>query len=124
MTTPYQQLDELALFRPRWDGEDALVIDPAIIAAARSFLEQLPDDLSKPLVMPCPAGTLQFEWESMPQPGQRYLELEFETPTTIHYLRQDSEGDLDEEDVFDIEDIDRAVSLIRWFEVNKLKEMQ
>ena len=121
MITPDQQLDDLASLQPNWDGEDALVIDPAIIAAARSFLKRLPDDLvSEPLVIPCPAGTLQFEWES----ESRYLELEFETPTTIRYLRQDSEGDLDEEDVFDIEDTDRAVSLIRWFEASTRVEVE
>ena len=118
MTTPYQQLDELALFRPRWDGEDALVIDPAIIAAARSFLKRLPDDLSEPLVVPSAAGTLQFEYES----ESRYLEFEFETPATIHYLKQSD--CLEEEDVFGIQDINRAVSMIRWFEESKLKEMQ
>ena len=119
MTTPDQQLDFLASLQLNWDGEDALAIDPAIIAAARSFLKRLPDDLvSEPLTIPCPAGTLQFEWES----ESCYLELEFETPTMIHYLKQS--GCLDEEDVFGVQNFDRAVSLIRWFEVNKLKEMQ
>jgi len=119
MITPDQQLDDLASLQPNWDGEDASVIAPAIIEAARSFLKRLPDDLaSEPLVVPSPSGTLQFEWETLPQPGQYYLEMEVETPTTIHYLKQ-ADG-LDEEDVFDIHDTSRAESLIRWF-VSKQK---
>ena len=54
---------------------------------------------------------LQFEWSA----GRRSLELEIESPATIHYLKWDPNEKVEEEDVFNIGDTDRTVRLIQWF---------
>jgi len=107
-----EELDRLGSLPPNWDCEGAPRLDPAIIEAAREFISRLPEDIATiPAVVPSAAGTLQFEWDA----GPRSLELEIETPSTIHYLKWHPEEGVEEEDVFDITDIDRAVLLIQWF---------
>jgi hypothetical protein len=106
------ELDRLAALAPNWDSEGAPRINPAIIQSARQFIGDLPEDIASfPAVVPSAAGTLQFEWND----GNRSLELEIETPSTIHYLKWQPEKGIEEEDVFDIRDVDRAVALIQWF---------
>jgi|SRR3972149_11498032 len=105
-------LDRLSALPENWDLEGAKPIDPAIIDAARRLIAELPDNIAKiPAVVPSADGNLQFEWSE----GSRLLELEIETPTTIHYLKWYPEEGIEEEDVFDINNIARAVSLIQWF---------
>ncbi len=107
-----RELDRLETLAPNWDAEGALIIDRQIIQTAREFLTRLPEHLASiPAVVPSASGTLQYEWND----GPRSLELEFETPTTIHYLKWDSQRKIEEEDIFDIKEMGRAVSLIRWF---------
>jgi hypothetical protein len=107
-----QELDRLASLPPNWDREGAPRIAPSIIEAARAFISCLPEDIATiPAVVPSAAGNLQFEWTA----GRRSLELEIETPATIHYLKWDPEEGMEEEDVFDIRDTDRAEFLIQWF---------
>lgn len=107
-----RELDRLAALEPNWDGEGAPRIDPGIIQAAREFISRLPKHLiSIPAVVPSAAGNLQFEWNA----GERSLELEIEAPSVIHYLKWDPREKVEEEDVFDIRNIDRAVFLIHWF---------
>ena len=107
-----QGLDRLASLPTNWDREGAPRIDPAIIRAARHFIARLPPNVAPiPAVVPSAAGNLQFEWSA----GRRSLELEIESPATIHYLKWDPNEKVEEEDVFNIEDIDRTVSLIQWF---------
>ena len=107
-----QELDRLASLPPNWDAEGAPRIDAEIIRAAREFASMLPENIaSTPAVVPSAAGNLQFEWDD----GTRSLELEVETTSTIHYLKWHPEEGIEEEDFFDIHDVDRAVSLIRWF---------
>jgi hypothetical protein len=107
-----RQLDHLTTLQPNWDAEGAPQINRELIEAARSFISRLPQNIvSRPAVVPSAAGSLQFEWNE----GSRSLELEVETPSTIHYLKWDPEEGIEEEAVFDIHDLDRAVSLIRWF---------
>ena len=105
-------LDRLRRLEPNWDMEGAPAIDPAIIDAARRLIWKLPSDVSSiPQVVPSSTGNLQLDWNE----GPRSLELEIEDPQTIHYLKWDSEEDIEEEDTFDINDISRVVFLIRWF---------
>lgn len=105
-------LDRLAELPANWDAEGAPPIDHEIIQAARDFVARLPEDIaSVPAVVPSAAGSLQFEWNE----DRRSLELEIESPSVIHYLKWDPDRGIEEEDVFDINDTDRAVFLIRWF---------
>ena len=87
-------------------------IDPEIVEAARQFVSSLSEDIaSPPAVVPMPKGNLQFEWHE----GPRTLELEIENPTTIHYLKWHPEEGTEEESFFELSDVFRAESLIRWF---------
>ncbi len=107
-----QELNRLASLPANWDREGAPRIDPAIIRAARDFIARLPPDVAPiPAVVPSAAGNLQFEWTA----GRRSLELEIESPSTIHYLKWDPNEQVEEEDVFNIKDTDRTVHLIQWF---------
>ena len=107
-----QELDRLASLPANWDHEGAPRIDPGIIRAARRFAASLPQDIAPvPAVVPSTAGNLQFEWNA----GRRSLELEFESPTTVHYLKWDPTLGVEEEAAFDIGETTRAVRLIRWF---------
>jgi hypothetical protein len=107
-----RELDRLAALESNWDGEGAPPIDPAIIEAARTLIAKLPRDVSSiPAVVPSAAGNLQFEWNA----GRRSLELEIETPATIHYLKWDPDQGIEEEDTFDINDMGKTLFLIRWF---------
>ncbi len=106
------ELDRLSLLPPNWDAEGAPPINQDIVEAARSFIARLPKNIgTTPAVVPSAAGNLQFEWND----GPRSLELEVETTSVIHYLKWHPEDGIEEEGFFDIDDADRAVSLIRWF---------
>ena len=90
----------------------ALRIDAAIIRAARLYIGRLPPNIAPiPAVVPSAAGNLQFQWST----GRRSLELEIENPSTIHYFKWDPNEEVEEEDIFSIEDTDRTVRLIQWF---------
>lgn len=106
------ELDRLAALPPNWDGYGAPPLDARIVAAARQFVAHLAGfaDL-RPLVMPMSSGALQFEWHQ----GETILEFEVETPDTIHYLKWKPSDDVQEEDDFAIDDVERASSLMQWF---------
>ena len=107
-----RELDRLADLQPNWDAEGASRIDPSIIALARSFAAAVDPNLSDPpKVVPMAKGNLQFEWND----GGRTLELEFELPQTVHYLRWDTEEDVEDEGLIDVGDTERCEELIRWF---------
>jgi hypothetical protein len=107
-----QELNRLAALPENWDCEGAPKIDPAIIQAAREFVDRLPTNIAKvPAVVPIADGNLQFEWNA----GSRSLELEIVDARKIHYLKWFPEDEIEEESFFPIDDIDQAVSLIRWF---------
>jgi hypothetical protein len=104
--------DALQQLPENWNGYGAQRIDPAIIAAARQLIEQVPSDVvSTPQVVPMTRGRLQFEWHH----GPRSLEVEFESPSQIHYLKSDSAARIEEEDVLSADDADRVLDLLRWF---------
>lgn len=60
--------------------------------------------------MPLSSGGIQLEWHV----GPRVLELEFETPETIHYLRWDPAHGVQDEDTYPVADRARSESLIGW----------
>jgi hypothetical protein len=106
------ELDRLAALRPNWDAQGALPIAPEIIDAARRFAAALSDDLmTPPSVIPMAKGNLQFEWND----GPRSLELEFEQPTMIHFLKWHPEEGIEEEGLISAADVARAAALICWF---------
>ena len=95
-----------------WDCEGSLPIKEAIIEAAKVFSNELGDDLVwVPDVVPMSRENLQFDWTE----GERSLELEIESPETIHYLKWDFDRGIEEEDTFPISDVEKARQLIRWF---------
>jgi hypothetical protein len=106
------ELQRLAGLPKNWDCYGAPPISKAIIAAASKFVRALPENIAiRPRVVPMSTGNLQFEWNH----GKKSLELEFESPHTIHFLQWDSQQGIEEEDTFRTTDIDRAVDLIQWF---------
>jgi hypothetical protein len=108
----YAELDELSQLGPNWDSYGAPAIEPGIIAAARAFIKALPKNLAhRPRVVPMSGGNLQLEWHH----GSKILELEFETPQTIHFLQWHPEAGVEEEATFRATEIERAVDLIQWF---------
>jgi hypothetical protein len=56
-------------------------------------------------------GAVQLEWHA----GPRSLELEFESPDSIRYLRWHPEEGIEDEAGFPAAEVDVAVGLIRWF---------
>ena len=108
----YEQLDRLSALPAGWDGEGAPVISRDTIQAAKNLIANLPENIATPpAVVPMASGHLQFEWNE----GTRSLELEFESPTLIRYLRWDPENGIEDEDSFAAADTHRAESLVRWF---------
>jgi hypothetical protein len=79
------QLDQLAALPAGWDGEAAVAIDPATLAAVRGWAVTMPGWAlaPPPAAVPQPSGAIQLEWHA----GPRLLELEFERPDLIHFLR-------------------------------------
>src|SRR4051794_29266174 len=92
------QLDEVAYLSPSWDGADAPPPRADILAAVRQWVGQLPDRAAfgprVPAVVPLASGCVQLEWHGE---GRRVLELEFEEPDRIHYLRWDPDRGIEEE---------------------------
>ena len=106
------QIKALRKLPAGWDGYHAPKISPAIVQAAITFVNALPDQIApRPRIVPLISGALQFEWDA----GPRSLEFEFEDEETIHYLKWDPPTKTEEEDSFDVSDVGRAESLIRWF---------
>lgn len=104
-------LDRLGELEPDWDAQGAKPIDRDILVAAKELVRRWPKDLVRPpKVVPMAKGNLQLEWHD----GPRTLELEVESPTTVHYLKWHPEAGTEEEDSFDITDIDKLTTLIRW----------
>ena len=104
-------IETLERLGPNWNGYGSPPIDPEIIGSSRRFILSLPDDLvSVPQVVPMTRGRLQFEWHC----GARHLELEFETATTIHYLRWDTRTGFEEEALVPLADQGDAVDVVRW----------
>jgi hypothetical protein len=91
-----EELERLKDLGPNWDGYGAEPIALRTIEAAQRFICQTPFDLRiRPQVVPMTRGRLQLEWHR----GPRSLELEFESPSRVHYLKWDSSAGLEEEDV-------------------------
>jgi hypothetical protein len=107
-----ESLAALRGFTTNWDGYGAAPLDPQNLNAARRFIQSLPEDAAPtPMVVPMTRGRVQLEWHR----GNRSLELEFENPMTIHYLKWDSDLGVEIEDVIPIERIEVLRDLLNWF---------
>ncbi|HJT33774.1 MAG TPA: hypothetical protein VJ783_17135 [Pirellulales bacterium] len=106
-------IERLRQFKANWDGYGAVPLDPKILDAATRFIESLAHDAAPaPQVVPMTRGRVQLEWHR----GGRSLELEFESPETMHFLKCDSENGIEEEDVIPIQDTAAIRCLLSWFE--------
>lgn len=107
-----QSLQELQGFEANWDGYGAAPLDPANLDAARRVIESLPNDAaSTPMVVPMTRGRVQLEWHR----GNRSLELEFENPTSVHFLQWDSDQGVEKEDTVSADEADILTALLNWF---------
>lgn len=102
----------LRLLESDWDGAGAEIINVRSIERAVSFVRQMPTSHTIiPVVVPMSGGRLQLEWHTK----TRSLELEFESPSQIHYLKCDEETGFDEEDVLSSpEEWNIANELVAW----------
>jgi prevent-host-death family protein len=108
-----EELERLAALGPNWDGQGGRPLSRSVIDAARQVASSLAGQIAVvPAVVPMAKGNLQFEWND----GPRSLELEIETPSTIHYLKWHPEEGIEEEGVYDISDVGRSLSLIQWLQ--------
>jgi hypothetical protein len=106
-------LDQLKTLTPNWSGYNSSPINRRVIQAAKEFIWELPNDaIGTPKVVPMTRGRLQFEWHRR----NRSLELEFADSDQIHYLKWDSDADIEEEDVISVNDVAMIHALLRWFE--------
>ncbi|HUT13039.1 MAG TPA: hypothetical protein VMY42_21265 [Thermoguttaceae bacterium] len=107
-----EHLEELKSLQANWNGYGAEPIHPRTIEAAQRFVRWLPIRLSVlPQVVPMTQGRLQLEWHR----GTKSLELEFESPSQVHYLKWDSSTGLEEEDLVPVTERSRLRDLIQWF---------
>jgi hypothetical protein len=107
-----RSLQELRDFKANWDGYGAVPLDPRNLDAAQRFIEYLPDDAAPtPKVVPMTRGRVQLEWHR----GNRSLELEFENPSTIHYLQWDSDQAIETEDIVSSDRYNVLKGLLSWF---------
>lgn len=106
------RLDQAAALGANWDGHGAPPIDPAILRAIRGWGQTMPGwaFAPAPAVVPLSSGALQLEWHV----GPRILELEFESPETVHYLRWDPGHGVRDEDTYPAGDRSRSEELVGW----------
>jgi hypothetical protein len=106
------RIEQLARLPHDWNGYGAEPIAPGVIEAASEWIKLLPPDgITTPQVVPMTRGRLQFEWHR----GNRSLELEFETPTLIHYLKYDPDRAIEEEATLPVDETTRLIELLHWF---------
>jgi hypothetical protein len=108
----HAQLRKLAELQADWNGYGAEPIRQPILAAAHSLADWLPTEAGRlSQVVPMTRGRLQWEWHR----GQKSLELELETPTTIRFLQWNPRQNVEVEDSVEVTDRDAIAGLIAWF---------
>jgi hypothetical protein len=106
------ELERIGQLPAGWDGYGAPTIDPEIVEAATALVQRLPDDIAPPpRVVPLASGGLQLEWAS----GDVSLELEFESPSTIRFLKWNPLEGEPEEDSIDATNVEAIKGLIHWY---------
>jgi hypothetical protein len=106
------RLDQVAALPPNWDGYNAAPVDPVLVQTIREWGAAMPGwaFAPPPAVVPLSSGAVQLEWRT----GSKLLELEFESPGFIHFLRWDPASGVEEEDSFPTTDRTRAEALVAW----------
>lgn len=95
-----------------WDGYGAERIRDNIVDAAAEFFRRFASEITlTPSVVPMTRGRLQFEWNL----GARSLELEFESPRSLHYLMCDEHLDSEDENVIELSDAESITRILRSF---------
>lgn len=78
------QLLHFRMLKLGWDSYGALKINPLIIDECQKFIDRIPENLIQyTMVFPVSSGTIQIEINK----GNKELELEFVSTTTIEYLQ-------------------------------------
>lgn len=105
-------IDNLSQLEQGWDGYDAPRIEQWAILDAKAFIRSIAAFLQvDPHVMPTNCGGLQLEWVV----GDRELEVEFEAPSIIHYLKTNTVNGEDEEEIINSnKQWETAVNLVKW----------
>lgn len=106
------RLDQVAALEPNWDGRGAPAVSPAALDAVRAWGRDMPGwaFAPAPAVVPLASGAVQLEWRC----ADRLLELEFETPALLHFLRWHPASGTEDEDTFPASDRARAEELVAW----------
>lgn len=103
-------LDALAKLPPNWNGYGAEPIDRRTLAAVRDSLLAAPPDIAPaPQIVPMTRGRVQLEWHR----ADRSLELEFETPDVVRYLKWDPAEGVEEEASLSASDRKSLFALMR-----------
>lgn len=106
------KLRDLEQLKPNWDREGAPPIHRETIAAVREFIKSLPAHIAtRPMIVPLSSGQLQLEWHN----AKQTLEIEFTSPSEVHYLKWDPERQIDDEDVMPASSRYELERMIRWF---------
>lgn len=106
-------LRRLAALEHNWDTYGAPPINADILASVERFVTSLYAviDFPKPTVVPCSNGGVQLEWNR----DNKTLELEFESPDTVHYLRWQPADGIEDEDLCPVSNTCHLVRLVKWF---------
>jgi hypothetical protein len=106
------EIERLRRLEAGWDGYGALPVHADIIQAAKALVRGLsPNIAPRPRVVPLSSGGLQIEWTA----GNVALELEFESPFVIRYLKWNPTAGEPEEQTVPVGESDQVEALIRWF---------
>ena len=106
------QIARLRGFAPGWDSRRAPALDTRVLdAAERLLMEMEPHITTRPLIVPLVNGAVQIEWHD----GPKLLELEFEGPETIHYLKWHPDTGVEDEAFARVADRDAVRALLSWF---------
>lgn len=113
----FEKLNALEQLAHGWDYENAPPINRDVLQAVREFVTSLPQHIAtRPMIVPLSTGNVQLEWHH----GKAALELEFESPTEVHYLKWDPDHGIEEEDVIATSRHSELVDLIRWYMKERL----
>lgn len=111
------RLEEVGSLRHNWDGHGSPGTNQAVVQAAADMLSRLSDEdlgaVPAPFVCGISGGGLQFEWDTT----GRHLEMEFITPDTVVYLKEErpAAGSGIQSGEYLLNDLERTRQLLSWF---------
>jgi len=111
-TNTLREINSLLRLAANWDCYGARPIDGEIVDSATQFVRNLSHEMiEKPRVIPLTHGRMQFEWNR----GPKSLEIEFEEPGKVHFLKCDDDQGIADEGVILAADEVKLADLLRWF---------